>query len=162
MSKPTATVALSLLLAACAAPALAQPAEGPDQAAKTISTYVYMKDSAGNKAFVETQFWRNNPDYDAKTLRRLSDVVSGLEKIGFKSSADAARGWDKPEKVVRCRITLETLNKRWKGKSGTLVGCDNSPISDNEIEGSENANHVKQVLDAFTKQFNLTKEKLAR
>jgi hypothetical protein len=39
MSKPIATIALSLL-AACAVPAFAQPAEGGDQAAKTINTYV--------------------------------------------------------------------------------------------------------------------------
>jgi len=161
MLKLLSAVALCIL-SLWGSPVMAQPAEGADQATKTINTYVYMRDSAGNKVFIETQFWRNDPNYDAKGLRRLSDVMAGLEKIGFKSTPEAARGWDKPEKVARCRINMEAMNKRWKGKSGTVVGCENNGISEMEIAGSEDAAHLKKVLDEFTKQFTLAKEKLAR
>jgi len=154
--------ALCVLLVLCAAAVSAQPAEGPDQAARQINPYVYMRDSAGDKVFVETQFWRNDPNYDARALRRMSDVMAGLEKDGFKVNPDAANGWDKPEKVVRCRLNMEVVNKRWRGKTGTIVNCENTGISEAEVVGSEDPKHVKLVLDAFEKQFKLAKEKLSK
>ena len=152
--------AMGVLLTLAASAALAQPVEGPDQAARSINPYVYLRDAAGNKVFIETQFWRNDPNYDTRALRRISDVMAGLEKLGFKRHADAANGWDKPEKVVRCRINLEVVNKRWRGKTGAIVGCEGTGISDAEIVPSEDPKHVKLVLDAFEKQFKIAKEKL--
>jgi hypothetical protein len=121
-----------------------------------------MRDAAGDKVFIETQFWRNDPNYDARALHRISDVMAGLEKLGFKGSPDAANGWDKPEKVVRCRINMEVINKRWRGKTGAIVNCENTGISEAEVVPSEDPKHVKLVLDAFDKQFKLAKEKLGK
>ena len=92
----------------------------------------------------------------------MSDVMSALEKLGYKGNPEAANGWDKPEKVVRCRINMEVVNKRWRGKSGTIVNCENTGISEMELANSEDPKHITQVLDAYNKQFKLAKEKLAR
>ncbi|MEO9163395.1 MAG: hypothetical protein ABI349_13525 [Casimicrobiaceae bacterium] len=154
--------AIGFVLTLAASNVPAQPAEGTDPATHSITPYVYMRDAAGNKVFIETQFWRNDPNYDARALRRISEVMTGLEKLGFKRSAEAANGWDKPEKLVRCRINLEVINKRWRGKTGAIVGCEGTGISDAEITPSEDAKHVKLVLDAFDKQFKLAREKLGK
>ena len=45
-----------------------------------------MRDAAGNKVFIESQFWRNDPDYDARALKRMSDVMAALEKLGYKAT----------------------------------------------------------------------------
>jgi len=153
---------VSLALALVTAAASAQPTEGADQAARKINPYVYMRDGAGDKVFVETQFWRNDPNYDARSLHRISDLMAGLEKLGFKVSPEAANGWEKPEKVVRCRINMEVVNKRWRGKTGAIVNCENTGISEAEVVPSEDAKHVKLVLDAFDKQFKLAKDKLGK
>ena len=142
--------------------AWAQYKDAPDQAARKLNPYVYMRDGAGDKVFLETQFWRNDPGYDQKALTRISEVMSGLEKRGFKGDPAAANGWDKPEKVVRCRINMEVYNKRWKGKTGAIVDCENTGISEAEVPGSEDPKHVKEVLDAFDKQFKLAKEKVGK
>lgn len=152
-------VGLTLALVAAAG---AQPVDSPDQAARKINPYVYLKDGAGDKVFIDSEFWRNDANYDARALRRMSDLMSGLEKLGYKASPDAANGWDKPEKVVRCRINLEVVNKRWRGKTGAIVNCENTGISEAEVVPSEDAKHVKLVLDAFDKQFKLAKEKLGK
>jgi hypothetical protein len=154
--------AIGFVLALAAAAVAAQPTEGADQAARKINPYVYMRDAAGDKVFLETQFWRNDPNYDARSLHRISEVMAGLEKLGFKGNPDAANGWDKPEKVVRCRINMEVINKRWRGKTGAIVNCENTGISEAEVVPSEDPKHVKLVLDAFDKQFKLAKEKLAK
>jgi hypothetical protein len=159
MSKATLR-AVGILLALAASAPFAQPIEGPEQAARSINPYVYLRDAAGNKVFIETQFWRNDPNYDARALRRISEVMSGLEKLGFKSSPEAGNGWEKAEKVVRCRINMEVVNKRWRGKTGTLLACEGTGISDAEIVNSEDPKHVKLVLDAFGKHFKIAKEKL--
>src|SRR4026208_2526946 len=109
-------ILLSVALALCAAPAWAQPDENADKAKGAINPYGSMRDGAGNKVAIETRFWRNDPGYDARTLKRLSDVMTGLEKIGFKQNDDAATGWDKAEKVGRCRINMESTVKRGRGK----------------------------------------------
>jgi len=57
---------------------------------------------------------------------------------------------------------MEVVNKRWRGKTGTVIGCENTGISDAEVAGSEDPKHVDQVLDAFDKQFKLAKEKLGK
>jgi len=148
------------LFALAATATFAQYKDSSDQAARKLNPYVYMRDGAGDKVFLETQFWRNDPAYDQKALTRISEVMAGLEKRGFKGDPNAANGWDKPEKVVRCRINMEVVNKRWRGKTGTIVNCENTGISEAEVAGSEDPKHVKEVLDAFDKQFKLAKEKL--
>jgi len=160
MSKPTllAGVVLALTMSAVSA----QPSESADEAARKLSPYVYMRDAGGNKVFLESQLWRNDANYDNRALKRMSDVMAALEKMGFKGNPDAANGWDKPEKIVRCRINMEVVNKRWRGKSGTIVNCENTGISEAEVAGSEDAKHVKEVLDAFDKQFKLAKEKVGK
>ena len=156
------TVLAGVVLALTAGAALAQPSEAADEAGKKLNPYVYMRDASGNKVFLESQFWRNDPGYDARALKRMSDVMSALEKLGYKGNPDAANGWDKPEKVVRCRINMEVVNKRWRGKSGTIVNCENTGISEMELANSEDPKHITQILDAYNKQFKLAKEKLAR
>jgi hypothetical protein len=162
VSMPTAMrYAVAALCAVAATATLAQYKDAPDQQARKLNPYVYMRDGAGDKVFLETQFWRNDSAYDQKALARVSEVMSGLEKRGFKGDAAAANGWDKPEKVVRCRINMEVVNKRWRGKTGAIVNCENTGISEAEVAGSEDPKHVKEVLDAFDKQFKLAKDKLA-
>jgi hypothetical protein len=163
MSKTTVVVGGLLLAALTVGTASAQPAENAENAKGSINPYVYMRDGAGNKLFIETQFWRNDPNYDVRTLKRLSDVMAGLEKLGFKENPDAAQGWGKPENnIVRCRINMESTAKRWRGKSGTIVACEGTGISDAEVRPSEDPKHVALVLDAFNKQFKLAREKLGR
>ena len=157
----TIRYALCGMCVLAAGAALAQYKDAPDQAARKLNPYVYMRDAAGDKVFLETQFWRNDPAYDQKALTRVSEVMSGLEKRGFKGDVNAANGWDKPEKVVRCRINMEVVNKRWRGKTGTIVNCENTGISEAEVAGSEDPKHVQDVLEAFDRQFKLAKEKLA-
>jgi hypothetical protein len=159
--RKTIRYALCGMCVLAAGAALAQYKDAPDQAARKLNPYVYMRDAAGDKVFLESQFWRNDPAYDQKSLTRLSEVMSALEKRGFKGDPNAAQGWDKPEKVVRCRINMEVVNKRWRGKTGAIVNCENTGISEAEVAGSEDAKHVKEVLDAFDKQFKLAKDKLA-
>ena len=162
MSKSNVVIS-AVVVALTAGIASAQPAENAEGAKGSINPYVYMRDAAGNKLYIETQFWRNSPDYDARALKRLSDVMSGLEKLGFKENPAAATGWDKAENnIVRCRINMESTAKRWRGKSGTIVACENTGISDAEVRPSEDPKHVAQVLEAFNKQFQLAKEKRTR
>jgi hypothetical protein len=156
------SAAIALALALGAGQANAQYKDTPEQAARKLNPYVYMRDGAGDKVFLETQFWRNDPGYDQKALTRISEVMAGLEKRGFKGDPNAANGWDKPEKVVRCRINMEVVNKRWRGKTGTIVNCENTGISEAEVAGSEDAKHVKEVLESFDKQFKLAKEKVGK
>ena len=160
MRKPIRFAACALLALASMA-TWAQYKDTPEQQARKLNPYVYMRDGAGDKVFLETQFWRNDPAYDQRALTRVSEVMSGLEKRGYKGDVNAANGWDKPEKVVRCRINMEVVNKRWRGKTGTIVNCENTGISEAEIAGSEEPKHVTEVLDAFDKQFKLAKEKVA-
>ncbi len=162
MSKAIVVVG-GMVLSLALATASAQPAENAEGAKGSINPYVYMRDGAGNKLYIETQFWRNDPAYDARTLKRLSDVMTGLEKLGFKENPAAATGWDKAENgIVRCRINMESTAKRWRGKSGTIVACENTGISDAEVRPSEDPKHVTLVLEAFSKQFKLAKEKMSR
>ena len=154
--------AICAVCAVAATAAYAQYKDTPEQQARKLNPYVYMRDGAGDKVFLETQFWRNDAGYDQKALARVSEVMSGLEKRGFKGDVNAAQGWDKPEKVVRCRINMEVVNKRWRGKTGTIVNCENTGISEAEVAGSEDPKHVAEVLEAFDKQFKLAKEKLGK
>src|SRR4029078_3353895 len=99
---------------------------------------------------------------DARSLKRMSDLMAAFEKLGFKGSPDAANGWDKGGKVVGGRINMEVINKRWRGKSGAIVNCENTGISEMEVPGSEDPKHVRLILDAFNKQFKLAEEKIRR
>jgi hypothetical protein len=158
----TIRYALCGVCALAATAALAQYKDAPDQASRKLNPYVYMRDAAGDKVFLESQFWRNDPAYDQKSLTRLSEVMSALEKRGFKGDPNAAQGWDKPEKVVRCRINMEVVNKRWRGKTGAMVDCENTGISEAEIAGSEEPKHVEKILQDFDRLFKLAKEKLGK
>jgi hypothetical protein len=158
----TIRYALCGVCALAATAAFAQYKDAPDQAARKLNPYVYMRDGAGDKVFLESQLWRNDPAYDQKSLTRLSEVMSGLEKRGFKGDPNAAHGWDKPEKIVRCRINMEVVNKRWRGKTGAMVDCENTGISEAEIAGSEDPKHVEKILQDFDRLFKLAKEKQAK
>jgi hypothetical protein len=57
---------------------------------------------------------------------------------------------------------MESTVKRWRGKSGTIVACENTGISDAEVRPSEDPKHVALVLEAFGKQFKIAKEKMGR
>ena len=48
------------------------------------------------------------------------------------------------------------------GKTGAIVNCENTGISEAEVVPSEDPKHVKLVLDAFDKQFKLAKEKVGK
>jgi len=91
----TISFLIGLVLAMSGSSVLAQPTDAADQVARKLNPYVYMRNAAGDKVFLETQIWRNDPNYDARALRRISDVMAGLEKLGFKGNPDAANGWDK-------------------------------------------------------------------
>jgi hypothetical protein len=54
---------------------------------------------------------------------------------------------------------MEVVNKRWRGKTGAIVACENTGISDAEVVPSEDPKHVSLVLQAFDKQYKLAKEK---
>ena len=78
MSKTT--VLAGVVLALTAGAALAQPSGAADEAAKKLNPYVYMRDAGGNKVFLESQFWRNDPNYDARVLKRVSDVMRSFSQ----------------------------------------------------------------------------------
>jgi hypothetical protein len=159
MSKPT--VFAGAILALCVSAVSAQPTETPDEAAKKLTPYVYMRDAGGNKVFVESVFWRNDPNYDARSLKRMSDVMAAFEKLGFKGNPDAANGWDKAEKVVlpdqhgSGHRALARQERRDRQLREHRHFRDGSPRL-------EDPKHVSLILDAFNKQFKLAKEKLGR
>ena len=68
--------AIAALCAMAATAALAQYKDSPEQQARKLNPYVYMRDGGGDKIFLETQFWRNDPGYDQKALTRVSEVMS--------------------------------------------------------------------------------------
>jgi hypothetical protein len=154
-------------LAVAAAPVLAQPSTEPDQAARALSSYVYLMDSAGHKVLVSTKFWRNDPKYDDRSFHRFLDVLDALEKRGFRQSEKAAiRKWDGTAPFARCFIYLEDLQAGRKAKGGTTSGarvwCSESGVSEVEIDPSDNPKHVAQVMDRFDTFLERAKQNLQK
>ena len=72
MSKANVVLGGLLLTALMVGTASAQPAENAENAKGSINPYVYMRDGAGNKVFIETQFWRNDLAYDTRSLKPIA------------------------------------------------------------------------------------------
>jgi hypothetical protein len=127
-----------------------------------------MIDSEGNKVLLATNFWRNDAKYDERALGRFGDVMSGLEKRGFRKSADATiDSWDRPEPVVRCYIYMEDLQSAGSGRGGKLVTgsrvwCSDNGASERDIRGSDNPKHVAEVLKYFDVYFKRAKANLQK
>src|SRR4051794_17698988 len=80
----------------------AQPPAGGDASARTVSIYVYLMDTQGNKALLTTNLAREDPRYDDRALHRFLEVLTGLEKRGFHKDDNAyIQDWDKPEPFAR-------------------------------------------------------------
>jgi len=162
------TVALAALVTALCAPfAFAQkpapqkpaPAAAPQPAAeKPVPLYFYMVDGAGHRVLVQTQFSLSNADADARVLRRLSGVVSGLEQRGFRRNASVSiSDWDKKEKFAKCYVYLEDAESGKGTATGARVWCSESGISEVAVAPSDEPKHVDKVLERFT--FFLAKAK---
>lgn len=142
-----------------------QPTTDPGQQEKTVSPYLYMADSSGNKILLSTQFWRNDPKYDDRAFHRFLDVMAALEKRGFhKNDKVVIDNWDRPEPVVRCYIYLEDLQnaKKTKGPivSGSRLWCTDNGASEHDIRPSDNPKHVDQVMKYFDEYFDRAKAKV--
>lgn len=145
----------------------AQPTNAGEQQQRTVSPYLYLMNSNGDKILLSTQFWRNDPKYDDRAFHRFLDVMSALEKRGFHKNEKAViENWDKPEPVVRCYIYLEDLQAGKKAKgalvSGSRLWCTDNGASEHEIRPSDNPAHVDQVLKYFDEYFARAKTKLRK
>jgi hypothetical protein len=155
----------ALLVAAGAA--LAQPVNNPDQAARSVNTYVYMMDRAGHKVLVSTKFWRNDPKYDDRAFHRFLDVLAGLEKQGFRLDEKAViQGWDGQRPFARCFIYLEDLQAGTATKTsvttGTRVWCSEAGASELEVKASDGPKHVEQVMQRFDGMLDRAKSALKK
>jgi hypothetical protein len=150
------------VLALAAAAATAQPSDSADQASRSINPYVYMSDAHGDKVLVSTTFWRNDQEYDVRSLRRLYAVMSDLEKLGFKKNDQATIDWNKKENVIRCAIYLESRQAGRGGKTGTRVWCDQSGLGEFTVSPSDEPKHVDLVMKRFDTQFAGAKRNLGK
>ncbi|HSQ81902.1 MAG TPA: hypothetical protein VLU54_12360 [Casimicrobiaceae bacterium] len=150
------------LLALATATAAAQPSGNADEASRSINPYVYMSDAHGNKVLVSTTFWRNDQEYDVRSLRRLYAVMSDLEKLGFKKNDQASIDWNKKESVIRCAIYLESRQAGRGGKTGTRVWCDESGLSEFTVSPSDEPKHVDLVMKRFDTQYAGAKRNLTK
>ncbi|MGC1817727.1 MAG: hypothetical protein WA900_08735 [Casimicrobiaceae bacterium] len=150
------------LLALTAATAAAQPSESADQASRSINPYVYMSDAHGNKVLVSTTFWRNDQEYDVRSMRRLYAVMSDLEKLGFKKNDQVSIDWNKKENVIRCAIYLESRQAGRSGKTGTRVWCDESGLGEFTVSPSDEPKHVDIVMKRFETQYAGAKRNLGK
>lgn len=150
------------LLALTAATAAAQPSESADQASRSINPYVYMSDAHGNKVLVSTTFWRNDQEYDVRSMRRLYAVMSDLEKLGFKKNDQVSIDWNKKENVIRCAIYLESRQAGRSGKTGTRVWCDESGLGEFAVSPSDEPKHVDIVMKRFETQYAGAKRNLGK
>ena len=131
-------------------PAPQKPAAAQPAAEKPVPVYFYMVDGAGHRVLVQTQFSLENADADARVLRRLSGVVSGLEQRGFRRNASISIGdWDKKEKFAKCYVYLEDAESGRGNATGARVWCSESGISEVAVSPSEDAKHADKVLDRF-------------
>ncbi|MDE2359710.1 MAG: hypothetical protein KGL70_10025 [Betaproteobacteria bacterium] len=149
-------------LALTAAAATAQPSESADQASRSINPYVYMSDAHGDKVLVSTTFWRNDQEYDVRSLRRLYAVMSNLEKLGFKKNDQASIDWNKKENVIRCAIYLESRQAGRGGKTGTRVWCEGSGLGEFTVSPSDEPKHVDIVMKRFETQYAGAKRNLGK
>jgi hypothetical protein len=157
----------SALLFAIAASShsFAQPAPNSTQSSRTVPTYLYFTDTAGDKVLLSTQFWRNDPKYDDRAFHRFLEVMSALEKRGFTKNEQATvDSWEKPESFVRCYIYLEDLQAGTKSRgqvtSGSRINCTDNGASERELRGSDSPKHVDQILHAFDEYFERAKKKV--
>jgi len=160
-----------LLLALGAAMALltsagvaAQPTTATEEQERTVSPYLYLSDSEGNKVLLSTQFWRNDPKYDDRAFHRFLDVMTALEKRGFHKNDKIVIDWDKPEAVVRCYIYLEDLQAARKAKgavvSDSRLWCADNGASEHEVRPSDTPKHVDQVMKYFDEYFARAKARV--
>ncbi len=150
------------MLALTATAAAAQPSDSADQAARSINPYVYMSDAHGDKVLVSTTFWRNDQEYDVRSLRRLYAVMSALEKQGFKKNDQVSIDWNKKENVIRCAIYLESRQAGRGGKTGTRVWCDESGLGEFAVNPSDEPKHVDLVMQRFATQYAGAKRNLGK
>ena len=122
MSKTT--ILAGLVLALTAGTVLAQPSGAADEAAKKLTPYVYMRDAGGNKVFLESQFWRNDPNYDARVLKRMSDVMAAFEKLGYKGIESCELTFDD------CRVPAAAIlgGEPGKGFAQMMKGLETGRI----------------------------------
>jgi hypothetical protein len=112
-----------------------------------------------------TQFWRNDPRYDDRAFHRFLDVMTGLEKRGFRKSDQATiENWDKPAPFARCYIYMEDLQagRGVKGAvvSGSRVWCADNGASEMDINSSDSPKQVDQVLQHFDAYLDRAKKNL--
>ena len=156
------------LLALTAFQAGAQPADDADKATGSINPYVYMSDGAKNKLYIETHFWRNDPAYDARVLKRMSDVMTELEKLGFKRNNDAGTGWEKPENLVRCpdQPGVDCQALAWQDRDGGgmrgngYLRCRGPPIGGSETRAAGDG-RLRQAVQARQGQARAVNRRLA-
>lgn len=162
MLRSLSVVALAVGLSGAAG---AQPINSPEQAARTVSPYLYLMDSQGNRVLLSTQFWRNDVKYDDRAFHRFLDVVSGLEKRGFHRDDKAViDDWDKAEPFARCYIYMEDLqagsSKKGTITTGSRTWCSDNGISEHAIRPSDTPEHAQQVLRFFVEYFDRAKKNL--
>lgn len=155
-------LAIALVLSAGVS---AQPTNAAEQQERTVSPYLYLVDSDGNKVLLSTQFWRNDPKYDDRAFHRFLDVMAALEKRGFhKNEKVVIENWDKPEPVARCYIYLEDLQaaKKVKGPivSGSRLWCADNGASEHEVRPSDTPKHVEDVMKYFDEYLARAKARL--
>ena len=143
----------------------AQPADTAGQQERTVSPYLYLVDSTGNKVLLSTQFWRNDAKYDDRAFHRFLDVMAALEKRGFhKDDKAVIDNWDKPEPFARCYIYMEDLQaaKKTKGTlvSGSRVWCADNGASERDLRPSDSPKHVDEVLKYFDEYLARAKTRL--
>ncbi len=148
-------------------PAMAQPTANPDQASRAVVTYVYLMDQASNKILVSTQFWRNDPKYDDRAFHRFLDVLTALEKLGFRKDDKATiDNWDKPAPFVRCYIYLEDRQAGRTTKAGTTSGtrlwCSDNGASELELNQSDSPKHIELVMRHFQTYFDRAKKNVRK
>ena len=98
-------------------------------------------------------------------LHRFVDVLTALEKDGFRKNPKAAiDNWDKPEPFARCFIYMEDLSTARKTKEGLVSGsrlwCSDNGASEHEIKASDNPKHVNEVLKYFGEYLARAKKNL--
>lgn len=162
MSKWLVGLVIAVILSGAAS---AQPTTAAGQQEKTVSPYLYLVDSNGNKVLLSTQFWRNDPKYDDRAFHRFLEVMTALEKRGFHKDEKAViENWDKPEPVVRCYIYMEDLQSAKKAK-GTVVSdsrlwCADNGASEHEVRRSDTPKHVAEVMQYFDEYFARAKARV--
>ena len=147
-----------------AQPAPAQvPAPAAPQLDRSVSVYQYYTDADANKVLLQTQFSLANFDADTRVLRRLHEVVAGLNERGFRKNPETSiSDWDKKEAFAKCYLYLDELQPGKKGETGARIWCAGSGLSEFTVSPSENLKHVDQVLQRFDLFFSKAKQGLKK